>query len=688
MAKQKRKRKDRHFAVFPFSIIQLNGAIMATNKRKETATEKKNEKDAHLLVRMVITMVSMLKAMKAKLAMDYYKITIVNDPAGKLGQANAKGQITRISFHRGLLGKIVQWTASRATDVKSSLRSGTRTASTTGQTAEESQVKYQDIPFVAFVKRQVDRILEAPAYICNVKTSRHYGQCFYKAVFKDGQIEIQIQNWALGQFVEKTGKIGSPHWEHRPFFTIREKQVDELLAQGNRQKTTTKRGEKISDSVDAKDLKGPAKKYRKAKENRTAFMNAALAMAQLLMFTDGNGVIKERHVIGYYIEATKRPNRHTKVVGMIYGNNEGRFQVKTLEDKQLKTVYTLPAQAGNASDWEVDGKKLSYLLKDFVLGKLKNSRKGVRGAPEVAFGKTSSKKKEVETHFSKPVHELFERDGKTFVLTNETKRLVFDTHITGGNRKTIAKQMKLRTRRESRIELGDALMGTTKAGMFWKMVLSIGPFSNAETPGRQKSEGFGSLDPQFRNGVKTKARRGAGGWTERGLLNPKASIKAGAIGPRACKQSCDCFLCETPKGLEQGELQDLFEGQNGLLRAVGAYNYNAPVLIPVRSRADVEPLGFGKAGADLDQDARQVELQNTIESHAVNMNDTYPMWMEADSWPAKNGYTLGLNLVSRPCPEGYELKPGWTDDDQENVNFVEIVAYPTHVGLESDYNDV
>ena len=267
------------------------------------------------------------------------------------------------------------------------------------------------------------------------------------------------------------------------------------------------------------------------------------------------------------------------------------------------------------------------------------------------------------------------------MLTQETRRLVFDTHVAGGKYNTVAKQLKLKERRESSVELGDALMGSRTAGMFLKMLLSIGPFSIHQTPGKQISEGFGSLDPKFRDGVKTKPRRGKGGWTEKGLLNPKVSMKAGAIGPRACSNSCECFLCVTPKGMHEGELEEQFDK---LLTVAGASKYNAPVLIPVRSREEVEPMNFGKPGTiDLDLDARQVSMQNTISVYATSLNDIYPMWMEADSWPAKNGYTLGLNLISQPLPEGY-TGPGWSIDNSKTAEFVEIVAYPTHLGKEID----
>ena len=103
-----------------------------------------------------------------------------------------------------------------------------------------------------------------------------------------------------------------------------------------------------------------------------------------------------------------------------------------------------------------------------------------------------------------------------------------------------------------------------------------------------------------------------------------------------------------------------------------------------KPNSEVEPMNFGKTGTpDLDLDARQVELQNTITAHAISLNDIYPMWMEADSWPAKNGYTLGLNLLSQPLPEGY-TGPGWIIGNDKTVEFVEIVAYPTHLGAESD----
>jgi hypothetical protein len=389
------------------------------------------------------------------------------------------------------------------------------------------------------------------------------------------------------------------------------------------------------------------------------------------------GLIKENHPVGYYIENGRKPNRHTRVVGFIYGREDGRYRVSGLADEQLKTVYTMPARHGR--DMETDASSLCYTLKDFVLGK---RRKGStnRGAPEIEFGKTSSRRKEVETHFQKPVRELFERKGRLTVLTRETSRLVFDAEITGGKYNTIAKQLKLKQRRESSVELGDALMGSKKAGMFLKMLLSIGPFSTQQTPGKQMSEGFGSLDPKFRDGVKTKPRRGKG-WTEKGLLNPKASMKAGAIGPRACSDSCECFLCITPKGMHEGELEGQF---NELLKVSGAARYNAPVLIPVRSREEVEPMGFGERGTrDYDLDARQVEMQHTIAAYATSLNDIYPMWMEADSWPAKNGFTLGLNLISQPLPEGYSGKPGHDANNDKTVDFVEIVAYPTHLGAES-----
>ena len=366
------------------------------------AAQKNEAKDADLILRMVTVMVTMLTSMKAKVMAEFYKIRIINDPAGKIGQANAKGQRVDIVLHRGLISAFVQFSKEKALQVSAALRPSRRNQpGTTAPAKDEKEVRI-DSPFVNFVMKQVNRILQAPRYICTVKNSEYFGQCFYDVLFEDGLVRIQLKPWAYGA-KGKDGKWTSKHWTRSPFLKLDESTVNELIKNGHSERTTTKRGETIEG--DGKSLKGPAKKYRQAKINRTAYVNAALAMAQLMMYTEDSGFIKESHPIGYYIEASKKPNRHTRVLGFIHGNADGRFRVSGLTTEQHKTVYTIPARHGK--DMEIEANSLCYTLKDFVLGK--RNKKGSRGAPAIAFGQTSSHRKELETHFQKPVRDLCER---------------------------------------------------------------------------------------------------------------------------------------------------------------------------------------------------------------------------------------------------------------------------------------
>ena len=605
----------------------------------------------------------------------FFHLEIKNDPGNRVGKETTKGSLVEISFNSKLVEKFLTLTTKAKNKFRSGLKGRRHRSSTDTDeptSASDDTPNWDSVPFVSFIKRQVDRILKAPRYICSVEGSKYFGECYYQVGFEAGKLTIQIKDWARGklQGKNKSGfkkKWSNEHWNHghQPFLKINHATYNELIVSGQKERTTMKRGKYL-------ETKEDAQKCKEGKENRTLYMNAALAVQTILKFTPEKGFVKEGHghPVGYYIESGKSPNRHTRVVGYIYANNDTRFRVQGLKEEQLETVYTYPNHYGG--DRETNGRDVAFHLRDSVLGEKK--RNGGRGASSIKFGDKSSKKKEVIAHFQQPAKELFKKGkGGTFVLTQKTAEYVFDTDICGGKHRTIAKQLKLRQRRESTVTLGDALLGSER-GMFWKMLMSVGPFSSVPTPEHKVREGFGQLNPKFSDGVRTVPRRSKEndmGWTERGLLNSKVSWKAGAIGPRACGNACECFLCQGDKISD--DLNELFD--EDLRRLTGLGNYDAPTLIPVMSRDDVPVLNYGTAG-NPDDDAEQALMLNTMNAHFDT--DTFPMWIEADQWNAKQGFTIGAQLISRPATPADAGRPGHRAGSDE-IEFVELVAYPTHI---------
>lgn len=638
---------------------------------------KSNEKDAHLFVRILTVMVNMLTLMKTETMGMFFRLDIKNDPGNRVGSETTKGALVEIQFNSKLVEMLVRLTSAAKAKFHSGRKSRRKMSTDTDDeptSASDETPNWDDVPFVAFIVRQVNRILAAPKYICSVEGSEYFGECYFKAAFEAGKITIQIQDWARGERIatgsSKTGfkkRWTNKHWNHghQPFLRINHATYNELIRSGQKARTTTPRGKVLETEEDAR-------KYNQGKKDRMLYMNAALAVQTILKFTPEKGFVKEGHghPVGYYIESGKAPNRHTRVVGYIYANEDTRFRVKGLKEDQLETVYTYPNHFGG--DRESNGRDAAFFLRDSVLGEKK--RNGGRGASSIKFGDKSSKKKEVIAHFQQPAKELFKKGkGGKFVLTQETVEYVFNTDICGGKYRTIATQLKLRQRRESTVTLGDALLGSER-GMFWKMLMSIGPFSSTPTPEHKVREGFGQLNPKFADGVRTVPRRSKEndkGWTERGLLNSKVSWKAGAIGPRACGNACECFLCQ---GNEiSDELNGLFD--EDLRRLTGLGNYDAPTLIPVMSRDDVPVLKYGTAG-NPDDDAEQAMMLNTMNAHFDT--DTFPMWIEAEQWNAKQGFTIGAQLISRPATPADTGRPGHRLGSDE-IEFVELVAYPTHI---------
>ena len=268
---------------------------------------------------------------------------------------------------------------------------------------------------------------------------------------------------------------------------------------------------------------------------------------------------------------------------------------------------------------------------------------------------------------------------------------IFNTTSCGGGKngkkpKTIAEQLRITKQVKSDETLGDVLLGNSH-GMFWKLLFSLTAYSN-ETSTRklEESMGVGALNPQYKDGVKTKAnRKGAEGWTERGLLSPFINWKAAAIGEKACAETCACVLCT---GDRNGDytVEEAFEE---LARATGLANYISPALLPRRG-FDELPEGLSaseKLMDDIDQNGKQQELNDEIKEQQNKPSEFKPMAMVMDEWNQRNGCSFGANLISRPWTEEvYTLGVEYNEDGTlaGTASFVEIVAYPTHSGWIDD----
>ena len=162
---------------------------------------KSNEKDAHLFVRILTVMVNMLTLMKTETMGMFFRLDIKNDPANRVGSETTKGALVEIQFNSKLVEKLVKLTSAMVNKFHAGRKSRRKMSTDTDEpiSASDETPNWDDVPFVAFIVRQVYRILAAPKYICSVEGSEYFNECYYKVGCEAGKITIQIQDWARGE---------------------------------------------------------------------------------------------------------------------------------------------------------------------------------------------------------------------------------------------------------------------------------------------------------------------------------------------------------------------------------------------------------------------------------------------------------------------------------------------------------
>ena len=664
---------------------------MKPENKAQERNRKKETQDAGLFLRMLLVLKSMLNYMKAKATGQMFYIEIQN-ASGRKGGIGNKGEHTIIRFNATLRGKIQAFRQDIQNKVLDIAGRGRRRKpdSSTSDTpdADTTDFDWDAVPFVAFVKKQVERMLAAPKYIA--RQGDHAGECFFDITFKAGAMHIQLKTWAMGEFNGKF--MGNPNWhtsgrknhQQKPFFALSHKELKILLDEAAGFHTTTRR--------DGQKQKSWKQKIKQARFDKMQTYNAALAMAGVLLYSENGNrlLIKEQFdTVAIFVQGGST-NRNTPVLGRVVGkqvNGNLRYEVKKAKTREeLLAPFEYDSKNGvfvgkHGRDEVLSGWNIIRLVQQ----KLQDET--------IEFGKKSSVRKDIESFFAADAQDLTVGKEKSFKSKPNPQAMeyIFNTTICGGGKngkkpKTIAEQLRITKQRKSDETLGDVLLGNSH-GMFWKLLFSLTAYSNqTSTRKLEESMGVGALNPQYKDGVKTKAnRKGAEGWTERGLLSPHINWKAAAIGPKACAESCTCVLCT---GAQDGDytVEEAFEE---LARATGLASYISPALLPRRG-FDELPEGLSaseKLMDDIDQNGKQQELTDEIIAQQNKPSEFKPMAMVMDEWNQRNGCSFGANLISRPWTEEvYTLGVEYNEDGTlaGTASFVEIVAYPTHSGWIDD----
>tara|TARA_A200000159_G_C7332429_1_gene343571 strand:- start:533 stop:2566 length:2034 start_codon:yes stop_codon:yes gene_type:complete len=669
---------------------------------KNTAQQRNRKKetmDAGLFLRMLLVLKSMLNYMKAKASGKMFHIEIQN-ASGRKGGIGDKGEHTLIKFNAYIRGKIQ---AFRQADQNKVLddhgRDARRRRKSVSSTSDDipktgtADFDWDAVPFVAFVKKQVERMLAAPKYIA--QQGEHAGECFFDIMFKDGAMHILLKTWARGTQM-KQGKaewFGNPNWndskrknrQTKPFFSLSHKELKILLNEAAGFHTTTRR--------DGKKGKSWKQKIKQARFDKMQTYNAALAMAGVLLYTENGNKFKIKDkfdTVAIFVQGGST-NRNTPVLGRVVGkqvNGKLRYEVKKAKTRdEFHAPFEFDRETGEFVGKSGRTEILSGInIIRLVQQKLQDET--------IEFGKKSSVRGKIESFFAADAQELTVNNDKSFMSKpiSQAMEFIFEQTICGGGKngkkpKTIAEQLRIETKHRSDETLGDVLLGQSHSGMFWKLLFSLTAYSNqTSTRKLEESMGVGALNPQYKDGVKTKAnRKGAEGWTERGLLSPIINWKAAAIGPKACAETCGCVLCTTAAD-EDYEVVDTF---NEVFEATGAASYISPALLPRRG-FDELPEGLSasvKLMDDIDQNGKQQELTDEIIAQQNKPSEFKPMVMMMDEWNQRNGCSFGANLISRPYDEeGLTLGVEYNEDGTLAgfASFVEIVAYPTHSGWIDD----
>lgn len=672
-------------------------------KQAQDATGKKKQRDAGLFLRMLYLLSSMLNTMKSKVLGNKYFIEILNAAGTRAGIAARKGEKVIISFNTAITNKIRSFNQADQNKVADDMGqdSRRRRRKSSGSTSDVNPQEKADnfdwdaIPFVAFVKKQIERMLEAPKYVA--QQGAHAGECFFAIVFKDGAMHIQLKAWAMGsEMTAKSGKkfFGNENWNQHPrmkgrtiapFLAISHKEMNILLNEAANFHTTTRR--------DGKKNQGWKAKIASARTRKLQTYNAALAMAGILMYSENGSKMKikeQEFPIAIFVQGGST-NRKTPVLGKLVGkqvNGKLRYEmkpVKTREEFNAPYVYDRDEKqfvAKNGRNETLSG----YNIIRLVQAKLQDDT--------IEFGEKNSATKKILSYFDAEPEQLTQDNDKSFKskLKSQAMEYIFEETICGGGKngkkpKTIAKQLRIKRETQSDETLGEALLGQSSAGMFWKLLFSLTAYSNqTSTKKLEEQMGVGALNPRYADGVPVKAnRKGKEGWTERGLLSPTINWKAAAIGEKACAETCDCVLCTTA-AVEDYTVIDAFME---VFNAAGAGKYISPALL-TRRGFDELPQGISASKAllnDHDQNGKQQGLTDEIRSQQNRPSEFKPMAMVMDEWNQRNGCSFGANLISRPYNEDAEELGVERDAQGERtgfVSFVEIVAYPTHSGWIGD----
>jgi hypothetical protein len=490
-------------------------------------------------------------------------------------------------------------------------------------------------PFVGFIVKQLERIFKAPHH-CAPKGSEYAGESFWLiSLVGANKLKITLKDWANHQ--------ANWHPHHRingkglkPWFDLSSKEINEMELKANRLRFS-------------QPSKG--KSNRLIQQERVDYLNAALAMCLIMDYAEGFQIKGTNQPYGIYVRANgKRIQGDSGVLGYVYRQESS----KTFEVKLAPTKQIFVGPLGNGRGYgELGAKRLVEMVRDAI----KKTQVELKG----------SNAKETKSILMGDPSNLVKGKGhwSNMQLTQIAENAIFATDINNKKiGKTIAKQLRLTKERRPTKTLNEEMYGELQNHTMKRLMSLTAPSLKPTNKDMIKKNGFGQIDYELVEGIKTTTTGPHGIFTLRNLLSEKVNWKTGAAGSTYCDKHCICYLCDN------AEVDTTFEKFMGAAM-MGYQKYDPPVIIPVRSAEQV-PVEV-TTGNENDAIFRQGEIHESLDAH----RGLFPIWEAGDEWAARTRVSYTATLVSMPKPEEY-AGPGMDPTNPDLVTFFEIVAHATH----------
>ena len=621
---------------------------MAAGKPRKSAQEK-TTMGASLISQMLTILVNMLNYVTGDKAP-----TITIEHPVRVNGGGKKGSEIKIQFNLSLFVRIARVIGNQVTKQTAAFgKKISRAERKKQQSSEEELVEtsnatgVEDHPFVAFIKEQLLRIINAPNHVCQV--GEHKGESFWNITVDPVAcyLQVSLHAWAVdAKFWSKTRKGKTL----RPFISLKTTEVKSMMKSADL--LPTRKQEKDGDNW--------KQKARKARQHKTDYMNAIFSMATILGYAEGFKLpAQDRSPLGaYVVQRGGMIQAHHELAGTI-----GKVEIDD-DNGKAKTAFKVELAESQlafyAPNKEKRGKSFQISASEAiqqVMKAIENDDIDFQGAQGPKTKKFFSGKKP-EDLVRKAKGRIHCKDEQ---MSSAAEEVIFSNNIGPKKlgRTTIAEQLKITKKRVGKDTIGGKLMNGFKQGTFFRMLFSFTAPHMEPINERMVKNGFGQFDQAaFKDGIPDSK---AGAFAVEHLHSKEINFKAFAAGARYCDpKSCKCMLCNDEQLDEQWE---------NFMSECGANNFRNTVCIPVQSRDDVPT---GKT-TDISTQAR---ILKDLKSHSENLKDSRPPFMEADAWAASTGVTYVSVKYCLKAPEGYD-GPGMNHQTGV-VEFVTLAAVHTH----------